>query len=55
MDIMNMIKIVVKWHGQVELSCVNPNQNQTHTLQLRETLAPKEEANKVNLQGHAHV
>ncbi len=46
---MSITKIVVKWHGQMELSCGSPNQNQTPTLGLRETLAPKEEASKVNL------
>jgi len=39
----------------MELSCIGPNQNQTPTLGLRETLAPKEEASKVSLRGHAHV
>ncbi len=37
------------------ISCVSPNQNQTPTLGLRETLAPKEEASKVSSWGHAHV
>ncbi len=32
-----------------------PNQNQTPTLGLRETLAPKEEGSKGSLRGHAHV
>jgi hypothetical protein len=41
--------------GQMELSCVGPNQNRTPTLGLRETLTPKEEASKVSLQGHAHA
>jgi hypothetical protein len=35
--------------GQMELSYIGPNQNQTPTLGLKETLAPKEEASKVNL------
>jgi hypothetical protein len=39
----------------MELSWVSPNQNQIFTLGLRETLALKEEANKVNLGGHTHV
>jgi hypothetical protein len=39
----------------MELSCVGPNQNQTPTLGLRETLAPKKEASKVSLRGHAHA
>jgi hypothetical protein len=46
---MSITKIIVKWHGQMELSYVSPNQNQTPTLGLRETLAPKEEASKVSL------
>jgi hypothetical protein len=50
-----MTKIIIKWHGQMELSCVSPNQNRTPTLRLKETLAPKEEASKVNLQGRAHA
>jgi hypothetical protein len=41
--------------GQMELSCVGPNQNRTPTLGVRETLAPKEEASKVSLWGHAHA
>jgi hypothetical protein len=49
MNILSMIERIVKWHGQMELSCVSQNQNQTPTLGLRETLAPKEEASKVNL------
>jgi len=55
MNIMSIIKRVVKWHEQIELSCISPNQNQTPTLVLRKTLAPKEEANKMSLQGRAHV
>jgi hypothetical protein len=54
MNIMNIIKIVIKWHGQMELSYVNPNQNRTPMLGLRETLAPKEEASKVSLRGCGH-
>ncbi len=27
--------------GQLELPCIGPNQNQTSTLGLRETLTPK--------------
>jgi len=46
---MSITKIVVKWHGQMKLSCVNPNQNQTPTLGLRKMLAPKEETSKVSL------
>ncbi len=38
---------------QMELFGVGPNQNRTPTLGLRETLAPKEEASKVSLWGHA--
>ncbi len=41
--------------GQMELPCVNSIQNRTPTLELIEILAPKEEASKVSLQGHAHV
>ncbi len=41
--------------GQMEPSYVGPNQNRTPTLGLRETLAPKEEASKVSLRGHAHA
>jgi hypothetical protein len=41
--------------GQVELPCVSSNQNQTPTSGLKETLAPKEEASKVSLRGHAHA
>jgi hypothetical protein len=40
--------------GQMELSCVRPNQNQTTTLGLR-VLGPKKEASKVSLRGHAHA
>jgi hypothetical protein len=39
----------------MELSCIGPNQNRTPTLGLKETLAPKEEANKVSLRGHVHA
>jgi len=46
---------VVKWHEQMEFSYVNPNQNQTPTLGLREILVPKEEASKVSLWGRAHA
>ncbi len=49
MNIMNVIKRVVKWHGKMELSCVSLNQNRTATLGLIEALAPEEEASKVNL------
>jgi hypothetical protein len=52
---MSIIKRIIKWHGQMELSCVNPNQNWIPTLGLKKTLAPKEEASKVSLQGCAHV
>jgi hypothetical protein len=55
MNIMSIIKKVVKWHGQMELPCVSPNQNRTPKLGLREILAPKEEASKVNLWGCAHA
>jgi hypothetical protein len=55
MNVMSIMKRVMKWHGQMELSCVSPNQNQTPTLGLKETLAPKGEANKVSLRGHAHA
>jgi hypothetical protein len=48
-------KRIVKWHGQMELSYISPNQNHIPILGLRETLAPKEEASKVSLQGHAQV
>ncbi len=41
--------------GQMEFSCVGPNQNRTPILGLKETLVPKEEANKVSLWGHAHA
>jgi hypothetical protein len=52
---MSVTKKVVKWHGLMELSSISPNQNGTPTLGLRKTLAPKEEANKMNLRGHAHA
>jgi hypothetical protein len=39
----------------MEPSCVGPNQSRTPILGLRETLAPKEEASKVSLWGHAHA
>jgi hypothetical protein len=55
MNIMNIIKRVVQWHGQMELFCVNPNQNRIPKLGLRETLAQKEEAKKVSLRGCAHA
>jgi hypothetical protein len=46
---------VVKWHGQMELSYVSPNQNRTPTWGLKEILVPKEEASKVSLRGRAHA
>ncbi len=49
MNIMSITKRVVERHGQMELSCVSPNQNQTPSLGLKKTLAPKEEASKVRL------
>jgi hypothetical protein len=52
---MSITKIVVKWHGQMELSCVSPNQNQTPILRLKKPLALKEGASKGNLRGRAHV
>jgi hypothetical protein len=52
---MSIIKRFVKWHGQIKLSCVNPNQNQTSTLGLKETLAPTEEVSKVSLWGCIHA
>jgi len=52
---MSIIKRVVKWHGQIKLSYISPNQNRTPTLGLKETLAPKEEASKVSLRGCAHA
>jgi hypothetical protein len=55
MNIMSITKRIVKWHGQMELSCASPNQNQIPTLGLKETLTPKEEASKVSLRGCAHV
>jgi len=55
MNIMSITKRVVKWHGQMELSYVSPNQNWTPIFRLRETLAPKGEASKVSLRGRAHV
>jgi len=39
----------------MELFCVSPNQNWTPTLGLKETLAPKEEVNKVSLWGRTHA
>jgi hypothetical protein len=47
--------MVIKMAWTNGTSCVNPNQNRTPTLGLKETLAPKEEASKVSLRGHAHV
>jgi len=55
MNIMSITKRVVKWHGQMELFCISLNQNQTPTLGLKKTLAPKVKASKVNLQGRAHA
>jgi len=55
MNIMSITKKVVKWHGQMELSCVNLNQNWTLILGLRKTLVLKEEASKVSLWGCAHA
>jgi hypothetical protein len=55
MNIISIMKRVMKWHGQMELSCVSPNQNWTPTLGLRETLAPKGEASKVSLRGGARA
>jgi len=43
------------WHLTNGISCVSPNQNQTPTFGLKETLTPKEEASKVSLQGHAQA
>jgi len=40
---MNITKKIVKWHGQMELSYINSNQNRTLILGLKETLAPKED------------
>ncbi len=39
----------------MELSCVGQNRNRTPISMLRKTLAPKEEASKVSLRGHAHA
>ncbi len=39
----------------MELFCIGLNQNRIPTLGLRVTLAPKEEASKVSLRGHAHA
>jgi len=39
----------------MELSCVSLNQNWTAILGLKEALAPKDEASKVSLWGHAHA
>jgi hypothetical protein len=55
MNVMNIMKRIVKWKGQMELSCVSLNQNWTPTLGLREALAPKEKASKVGLRGCAHA
>jgi hypothetical protein len=54
-NIMSITKIVVKWHGQMELSYVSLNQNWTPTWALRETLALKEEASKVSLRGRVYA
>ncbi len=43
------------WHWTNGSSCVGPNQNQTPTLGLRETLTLKEESSKVSLWGHAQA
>jgi hypothetical protein len=48
-------KTIVKWHGQIKLLCVNPNQNRIPTLEWGETFTPKEEASKVSLRGCAHA
>ncbi len=37
------------------ISCVSPNQNRIPTLGLKETSAPKEEARKASMWGHAHA
>jgi hypothetical protein len=55
MNIMNIIKRIIKCHGQMEPFCISPNQNQTPTLGLIEILAPKKEASKVSLWGCTHV
>ncbi len=55
MNTRGITKRVIKWHGQMEFSCVSPNQNQTPTSGLRKTLAPKEEASNVSLQGWEHA
>jgi hypothetical protein len=55
MNIMSITKKVVKWHGQMELLYISPNQNQIPTLGLKKTLDPKKKANKVNLWGCAHA
>jgi hypothetical protein len=41
--------------GKMEFPCVSSNQNRTPILKLKEILAPKEEASKVNLWGHTHA
>jgi len=55
MNIMTITKRIIKWHGQMGLSCMTPNQNRTLTLGLRGTLAPKEDASKVSLRGCTHA
>jgi len=39
----------------MELSYVGPNQNWIPILGFKKTLAPKEEASKLSLRGHAHA
>jgi hypothetical protein len=49
----NLLRQIGLWHGQMELSCVGPNQNRTPILGLRK-LGPKGRG-KVSLRGHAHA
>jgi hypothetical protein len=41
MNIMNNTKRVIKWHGQMELSCVSPNQNRTPIFGAKKNFGPK--------------
>jgi len=51
MNIMSIVKRVIKGHGQMELSCISPNHNRTPTLGLRKTLAPKKGSEQGELMG----
>jgi hypothetical protein len=46
----NLLRQIRLWHGQMELSCVGPNQNRTPTLGLKK-LGPKGRGKQGELAG----